>query len=168
MTSLTIFIRLLSSKFFHFSVFFHVMSKKVPQSSKFSGWIYTILVPDKISSSLEWGFSGGAGGEKPAYECKRHRRCGFNQESQEDPLEACMATHPSILFGRIPWTEEPAQLESIMSHRVRHDWGNLAQPWIRLFKKFCILYFIFPSTIMKVILLPYTWSWVEMGFRERE
>ena len=114
--------------------------QKVPQSSKFSGWIYTILVPDKISSSLEWGFSGGACGEKPAYECRRHRRCRFNQESQEDPLEACMAAHPNILVGRTPWTEEPAQLQSIVSHRVRHDWGNLAQPWIRLFKKFCILY----------------------------
>ena len=26
---------------------------------------------------------------------------------QEDPLEKGMATHSSILAGRIPWTEEP-------------------------------------------------------------
>ena len=26
---------------------------------------------------------------------------------QEDPLEEGMATHSSILAGRIPWTEEP-------------------------------------------------------------
>ena len=26
---------------------------------------------------------------------------------QEDPLEKDMATHPSILAWRIPWTEEP-------------------------------------------------------------
>ena len=26
---------------------------------------------------------------------------------QEDPLEKEMATHPSILAWRIPWTEEP-------------------------------------------------------------
>ena len=31
---------------------------------------------------------------------------------QEDPLEKRMATHSSILAGRIPWTEEPDGLES--------------------------------------------------------
>ena len=30
--------------------------------------------------------------------------------SQEDPLEEGMATHSSILAGRIPWTEEPGKL----------------------------------------------------------
>ena len=29
---------------------------------------------------------------------------------QEDPLEKEMATHPSILAKRIPWTEEPGGL----------------------------------------------------------
>ena len=28
-------------------------------------------------------------------------------QGQEDPLEKEMATHSSILAGRIPWTEEP-------------------------------------------------------------
>ena len=40
---------------------------------------------------------------------------------QEDPLEKEMATHPSILAWRIPWTEEPRGLQSIGSQRVRHD-----------------------------------------------
>ena len=35
--------------------------------------------------------------------------------SQEDPLEEGMATHSSILAGRIPWTEEPARLQSMDS-----------------------------------------------------
>ena len=39
----------------------------------------------------------------------------------EDPLEEGMATHSSILAGRIPWTEEPGGLQSIGSQRVRHD-----------------------------------------------
>ena len=34
---------------------------------------------------------------------------------QEDPLEKGMATHPSILAWRIPWTEESAGLQSIGS-----------------------------------------------------
>ena len=35
--------------------------------------------------------------------------------SQEDPLEARMATHSSILAWRIPWTEESGQLQSMGS-----------------------------------------------------
>ena len=37
-----------------------------------------------------------------------------------------MATHSSILAWRIPWTEEPGRLQSIMLQRVRYDWSNLA------------------------------------------
>ena len=39
---------------------------------------------------------------------------------QEDPLEKEMATHASILAWRIPWTEEPGELPSVRSQRVRH------------------------------------------------
>ena len=35
--------------------------------------------------------------------------------SQEDPPEKGMATHSSILAWRIPWTEEPGQLQSAES-----------------------------------------------------
>ena len=31
----------------------------------------------------------------------------------EDPLEKEMATHSSILAGKIPWTEEPGGLQSM-------------------------------------------------------
>ena len=44
--------------------------------------------------------------------------------SQEDPLEKEMATHPSVLAWRIPWTEEPSRLQSIELQRVRHDGSN--------------------------------------------
>ena len=40
---------------------------------------------------------------------------------QEDPLEKEMATHSSILAWRIPWTEEPGELQSMGSQRVGHD-----------------------------------------------
>ena len=39
----------------------------------------------------------------------------------EDPLDECMATRSSILARRIPWTEKPGGLQSIVSQRVRHD-----------------------------------------------
>ena len=45
---------------------------------------------------------------------------------QEDPLEEEMATHSSILAWEIPGTEEPGELSSMGSHRVGHDWSDLA------------------------------------------
>ena len=39
----------------------------------------------------------------------------------EDPLKKDMATHPSILAWRIPWTGEPGGLQSMGSLRVGHD-----------------------------------------------
>ena len=45
---------------------------------------------------------------------------------QEDPLEKEMATYPSILAWRTPWTEEPGGLQFMGSQRVRHDWSDLA------------------------------------------
>ena len=41
-------------------------------------------------------------------------------------LEKKMATHSSVLAWRIPGTGEPGGLPSIGSHRVGHDWGDLA------------------------------------------
>ena len=40
---------------------------------------------------------------------------------QEDSLEKNMATQPSILAWKIPWTEEPGGLQSLGSQRVGHD-----------------------------------------------
>ena len=37
-----------------------------------------------------------------------------------------MATHSSVLAWRIPGTEEPRGLPSMGSHRVGHDWSDLA------------------------------------------
>ena len=41
-------------------------------------------------------------------------------------LEKEMATHSSVLAWRIPGMGEPGGLLSIGSHRVRHDWSDLA------------------------------------------
>ena len=40
---------------------------------------------------------------------------------QEDPLEQGMAAHSSILAWRIPWAEEPGELQSMGSQRVRQN-----------------------------------------------
>ena len=41
-------------------------------------------------------------------------------------LEKEIATHSSVLAWRIPETEEPGGLPSMGSHRVGHDWSDLA------------------------------------------
>ena len=40
---------------------------------------------------------------------------------REDPLEREIATYSSILAGKIPWTEEPAELQSTGFQRVGHN-----------------------------------------------
>ena len=69
-------------------------------------------------------FGGGLGASlvvqsvknPPAMQETRVRSLG-----QEDPLKKEMATHPSILAYRIPWTEEPGRLQPLGLPRVRHD-----------------------------------------------
>ena len=40
---------------------------------------------------------------------------------QEDPLEKEMATHSCILAWRIPWAEEPCEIQSMGSQEMRYD-----------------------------------------------
>ena len=59
------------------------------------------------------------------HEIKRHLLFG---------MEKAMATHSSTLAWKIPWMEKPGRLQSMGSHRVRHDWRDLAAeaaaaPW---------------------------------------
>ena len=35
-----------------------------------------------------------------------------------------MDTHSSIVAWKIPWTEEPGELQSMGSQRVRHNWAT--------------------------------------------
>ena len=47
---------------------------------------------------------------------------------REDPLEKEMAAHSSILAWRIPWTEEPAGLQSLSGVRLFCDPMNCNPP----------------------------------------
>ena len=41
-------------------------------------------------------------------------------------LSMCLDTHSSVLAWKIPWMEKPGRLQSVGSHRVGHDWSDLA------------------------------------------
>ena len=65
-------------------------------------------------------------------------------------LEKEMATHSSILAWRIPGTEEPVGLPSMGSHRVGHDWLDLAAAasvmmWTDFLKQISFYVYIYPS-----------------------
>ena len=62
------------------------------------------------------GFPDGSDGKESA--CNTGAR--FDPWS-EDPLEKGMAIHSSILAWKIPWTEEPVGLQSMVLQRVGHE-----------------------------------------------
>ena len=64
------------------------------------------------------GFPDGTSGEEPAYHCRRRERRVLSLGG-EDPLEAGMATHSSILAWRIPM-DRGAWWPIV--HRVAKSW----------------------------------------------
>ena len=56
----------------------------------------------------------------------RTRLSNFTLTFHFHALEKEMATHSSVLAWRIPGTGEPGGLPSMGSHRVRHNWSDLA------------------------------------------
>ena len=63
----------------------------------------------------------------------RTRLSDFTLTFHFHALKEEMATHSSVLAWRIPWTEEPGGLLSMGSHRVGHDWSDLAAAAATLF-----------------------------------
>ena len=70
-------------------------------------------------------FPGSTSGKEPTCQCRRLRDVDWSL-GLEDSLEEGMATHSSILVRRTSWTEESGRLQSMGSHRVGHDWSDLA------------------------------------------
>ena len=66
-------------------------------------------------------------------------------------LEKEMATHSSILVWRIPGTEEPSGLPSMGSHRVGHDWSDLAAAAVAAF--YGLDYLLLSGGLLDVLVL---------------
>jgi len=121
---------------------------------------YWHIVPE---SSLLWSFVGEGNGTPLQYSClenpmdggawraavhgvakSRTRLSSFTFTFHFHALKKEMATHSSVLAWRIPGTGEPGGLPSMGSHRVGHDWSNLAAAaaaWSFLFLC-CLLWFL--------------------------
>ena len=72
------------------------------------------------------GFPGGVSGEEPTCQCKGCKSHGFDPWVRRIPWRRAWQPHSSTAAWRIPWTEEPGWLQSTGSHRIRHDWRDLA------------------------------------------
>ena len=108
--------------------FFWLCSVTILQTTNLQGIFFHGLVDYNYHDFMDIikGFTGGASGKEPICQCKQFKRRVWIL-SHEDPLEEGMAIHPSILAWWIPWTEELGELQSIGSHRVTHDWRDLAR-----------------------------------------
>ena len=67
------------------------------------------------------GFPGGTSSKEPSRKYRRLKRCGFNPWVGKIPWSRKWQSTPVFLPGESPWTEDPGRLQSIGSHRVRHD-----------------------------------------------
>ena len=93
-------------------------------TSRRERWVRETCVPISIQHSFQCDFIISFGlpwwlrSREPT--CQS-RRCGFKPWDGKTPLEKKMATHPSILALKIPWTEELGMLQCMGLQRVRHN-----------------------------------------------
>ena len=66
-----------------------------------------------------------------------HNLSNFTFTFHFHALEKEMATHSSVLDWRIPGTGEPDELPSMGSHRVGHDWSDLAAAAVFVYAQSC-------------------------------
>ena len=78
-----------------------------------------------------WGFPGGSVVKNPLA-IQGTQETGVWSLGWDDPLEKGIATHSSILAGRIPWTEEPSGLQSLGLQRwTQLKWlSTLKDTWL--------------------------------------
>ena len=74
-----------------------------------------------------------------------------------------MATHSSVLAWRIPGTGEPGGLPSMGSHRIRHDWSDLATAAAPpSLGSFIFIFWLFLHHVVVVPLLSHVWLFVTL------
>ena len=80
------------------------------------------FTPQKLNFYSIWklgrgSFPGGSDGkESPSMQETQVQSLGL-----KDSLEKEMATHSSILAGKIQWMEETGRLQSLGSQRIKHN-----------------------------------------------
>ena len=78
-------------------------------------------VPGIIITSSPDGFPRWLSGKRIRLPMQKTQEMWVRSLGWEDPLEKGMAALSSILAWKIPWTEEPSELQSMGSQRVGRD-----------------------------------------------
>ena len=84
------------------------------------------IIPLGTMLYVNYSFPGGSSGKEPTCQCRRHKRHGFSLWVGKISWRRAWQPTPEFLLGESPWTEEPGGVQYIGSHRVWHDWSNLA------------------------------------------
>ena len=99
--------------------------EKVMTEDEMAGWHHRLNVHE-----FEWtpGVGDGQGGLGccDSWGCKESDTTERLNWTQRPAPEKAMAPHSSVLAWRIPGTGKPDALPSLGSHRVGHDWSDLA------------------------------------------
>ena len=80
-----------------------------------------IVFLNRVINTL--GFPDGTSGKETACQCRIHKRLRFYFWVKKIPWRKAWQ---STLAWRMPWTEEPGELQFIESQRVGHDQSDLA------------------------------------------
>ena len=113
--------------------------------SWFWWWLYSAM-----------GFSDGSAGKETTCPAEDSRDVGLTPVSRW-PLQERMPTHSSILCWRIPWTEEPGEVQSKGSLRVGQDWETNTFTF-----RFNICYYIHLSEIAELYTKRGRFYWVKI------
>ena len=123
----------LKSIYYWFLIVGRQVSWKMINIICYNIWLYklTDFVPLGIQRSLVAAVHGVAR--------SRTRLSDFPFTFHFHALEKEMATHSSVLAWRIPEMAEPGGLPSVGSHKVRHDWSDLATAgiFVDVWRHFC-------------------------------
>ena len=115
------------------------------------------------------GFPGSTSGKELACQfriCKRHR---FDPWIRKILLEEGTATHSSILAWRIPQTDQPSGLQTLVSQRVRYDWSDLVclhyplQSFSTIYLCSALFFFLFLSS-KRIYILVCFYLWKEVQY----
>ena len=95
---------------------------------------------------IKEGFPGGTSDEELACQCRRHKRDADLIFWFEDLLDEGMASHSSILDGRIPDRGAWSSPGSTGLQRVGHDWSDLVCT-----PSLCVCFFFFRFSLVILV-----------------
>ena len=101
---------------FTFTFHFHALEKEMATHSSVLAW----RIPG--TRGAWWAAICGVAQSRT----RLKRLSSSSSSSSVYILEKAVETHSSTLAWRIPGTGEPGRLPSVGSHRVRHDWSDIA------------------------------------------